>query len=293
MAFIFYSEIPCYIKIDGEFIGKLNKNPKILNFEKDFCFLSFIPLEKDYFTLETTISDRCNLKVFNLNNDLIIIPLFDKKRNLPYKLIYQKNFNTYNGNLLITIIQDGFFKFYLDGIISYLDELPFTVKDVDVKQVQSTLFIIFYGIKTIIFAFDLNDNKLLYKNFLTDFSISDCFTTTTKYNTLLPINIIEKYDYNFNLLSREFELLKKPFDVNPKLLSVAFFELVSINAEIKFLLSENLKEREKDLFLFIGKPIVIFPYYKDISKTVVILNDKASVYSLSFSNGLITNILEE
>ena len=293
MAIIFYSETPCYIKIDGNYLGKVTKNPRILNDIKKESFLTFIPLLNGFHSIETTLLDAFNLKVFNLFSDTIIIPVFEKKRNLPYKLICQKNFKLYSGNLLVTVIQDGSFKFYLDGKISYLDELPFNVENIDVKEINNVVFIIFYGIKTIIFAFDINANKLIYKNFLNDFNVADCFTTCTRYDTLLPVNIIEKYDYNFNLLSKDFEFIKKPHEINSKLLSVAFFELVALNADVKFLLSNDLKTREKEIYEFIGKPIAVFPYYKDISKTVVILNDRASVYSLTFLGGVISNILEE
>ncbi len=293
MAYIFYSKTPCYFKINGEYTHNITKNPKILMNIDIGDFLNFIPLNKDFYTIETLLSDGNSLKIFDLFGDKIIVPLFDKKRNLPYKLIYQKNHNFYNNYLLITVIQDGFYKFYLDGAGNYIDELPFKVENVEVKEVQNIIFIIFYGLKKVIFAFDLSTNKLVYKNVVNDFNIEDCFTTTTFYKTLIPVNIIEKWDYNFNHLNRECKLLKTPFDINPKLIGVAFFELISLNASVSFLLSENLKPREKDLLEFIGKPIIVFPYYKDISKTVVVLNDSAHLYSLSFSGGLITNILEE
>ena len=293
MAYIFYSETPCYLKIDGKYEGVVNKNPKILKELNDCCFLSFIPISKDFYSVETTLKDRVLLKVFKILDDFIILPIFDKKRNLSYKLILQKNFNLRNDFLIITVIQDGCYKFYLDGAVNFIDELPFLIKDIEIKEVQNKLLIIFYGLKTVIFAFNLESRKLIFKNFLTDFKISDLFITNTHYDILLPVNIIEKWDYNFKLIERDFENLKKPYDIHPKLLSVAFFELISLKANLSFLLSEDLKIREKDLLEFVGKPLAVFPYYKDISKTVVLLNDSAHLYSLSFQGGLITNILEE
>ena len=293
MAFIFYSETPSYLKVDGKFIGVINKNAKILTDIDNFSFLSFIPISSDSYSVETTLKESFGVKVFNLLDDKIIIPLFDKKRNLPYKLLYQNRFNLRGDFLLVTIIQDGFYKFYLDGIVNHIDELPFKIDSVEIKEIQNRLFIAFFGIKTILFAFDMQSKKLLYKNFLDEFDFTDCFTATTQYNTLLPVKIIEKRDYDFNLINRDFEFIKKPYDVHKKLLSVCFFELISLNANVSFLLSENLKNREKDLHDFIGKPIAVFPYYKDINKTIVLLNGSAHLYNLTFNNGLIENILEE
>ena len=218
---------------------------------------------------------------------------FDKKRNLPYKLLYQNTFNLSNNFLLVTIIQDGFYKFYLDGAINYIDELPFKIENVEIKEIKNRLFITFYGIKTIVFAFDMQSKKLLYKNFLDEFELTDCFTASTIYNTILPVKIIEKRDYDFNLINKDFEIIKKAYDINEKLVSVCFFELISLGVNVSFLLSENLKNREKDLHDFIGKPIAVFPYYKDINKTIVLLNDSAHLYNVTFNNGLIENILEE
>ena len=293
MAYIFYSETPCFLKIDGKFLDIVNKNAKILNEIDNFCFLSFIPISNDFYSVETTLKESFSLKVFNLLEDKIIVPIFDKKRNLPYKLLYQNRFKLRGDFLLVTIIQDGFYKFYLDGAINYIDELPFKIESVEIKEIENTLFVVFFGIKTLIFAFSLDKNKLIYKNFLDTFEFLENFTTTTLYNTCIPVNVTEKWDYNFNLINRDFNIIKTLYDVHPKLLAVCFFELISLNANVSFLLSENLKNREKELHDFIGKPIAVFPYYKDINKTIVLLNDSAHLYNLTFNNGLIENVLEE
>ncbi len=294
MTAVFYSEIPTHLIANGKFLGVINKNVKILEDFNENCILGFIPQDSEYYPITSWVKNAYSIKVFNLLGDKIIIPVYEKKRNLPYKLIFQKRFNVYNNSLLITLIQDGYYKVYLDGILSYITELPFVVEECEVKEVQNILFITFTGKKRIVFAFDLNANKLVYKSLADTIEFDGCLIVSNIYYTAIPVKVVERWDIsNFSLIGRSANPLKSQYEINPKLISTCFFELIAINVDTSFLLSENIKNREKELHGFIGKPIAIFPYFKDFKKTVVILNDSAHLYSLQYKNGLIDNILEE
>ncbi len=293
MSIIFYSPIPSHLK--GEkYLGQIGQNLTFLDRVESNSLLEFLPIFKNYYPISTTLENSEQLKVFKLNGDSFIIPIFEKKRNLYYKMLFQKSFNIYTSKLLVTVIQDGFYKFYLDGAINYIDELPFLVNGVLTKEYNNLLFLFFEGEKNILYVFNLNENKLLYKDIIDTFEVDATLNVKKSYNVLLSAEIIESWSLdNFTLIGKKTTLNKSRFEINKKLLSLAFFELFSISADTSSLLSSNIKERENDLHEFIGKPIVILPYYKDISKTLIITNEDIKLYSLEFNNGLINNIIEE
>ena len=294
MNALFYSELPCYLKIDGDFVGEITKNVKIFkNFDAD-CLLEFIPKNTEYFSICTLLKDKLNVKIFCLNGDYIIIPLFQKKLNLKYNVLYQETLNVYNNQLVLTIISDGGYKFYLDGPITYTDGLPFKIESFEYKIFSNNLFLMFLGIKTVVLAFDLNSNKLLFKNMCDKVYFDGFLNIENTYKTAIPIITTEKWDLtNFKLVDKALNPLKIKYDVNSKLLSTAFFEWVSIGVSVKDFLSLDILSREQELYSFIGKPIAVFPYYKDINKTVVLDNQNAHLYTLEFKDNLIFNVLEE
>lgn len=293
MTAVFYSDITSHLKVNGEYLGVVSKNAKIVEIYDD-CLIEFIPLNNEYYPIISSLKNACCVKVFNLLGDLIIIPVYEKKRNLPYNLIFQKSFSVYNNSLIITVIQDGFYKFYIDGCLTYISELPFYCSECEVKEIQNILFIIFKGKKQVVFAFDLSTGKLVFKSLANSTTFNEFLTITNFYSTAIPVNVIERWDIsNFSLIDRCAKPIKTQYDIHPKLVSVCFFEFIALSVDTSFLLSENIKSREKELHGFIGKPIVIFPYYKDLKKTVVVLNDSVHLYNLEYKNGLIDNILEE
>ncbi len=293
MSLIFYSLIPSRLK--GEkYLGEIGKNLTFLDNVESNSLLEFLPISKNYYPISTTLENSEQLKVFKLNGDSYIIPIFEKKRNLYYKMLFQKSFNIFNSKLLVTILQDGFYKFYLDGVINYIDELPFLVNSVLAKEYNNLLFLFFEGEKNLLYVFNLSENKLVYKDIIDSFEVENTLNVKKCYSTLIPAEIIESWSLdNFTLQNKKTTLNKSRFEINKKLLSLAFFELISISADTALLLSNNIKERERELHDFIGKPIVILPYYKDITKTVIINSDDIKLYTLEFNNGLIDNIIEE
>ena len=293
MSALFYSETPCFLKQNGNIILNINKNLTFLNDITENDFLEFIPKSNLYLPTYFYKNYATLVKTFNVLGDVLYIPLFEKKRNLPYKLLYQKKFNVYNGYLLITVIQDGFYKLYIDGIITHIEELPFLVTNVTVTPLDNVLFIELAGEKTLLFAFDANGN-LLFKDAVTKYSISNFLVITTFYNLILPCEITRTYDLTtFTLINTQTKLAKSRYDVAPELLNSAFFEIVSIGGDFSSFLSPNLTPRINDLKSFIKSPIVIMPYYKDLTKTLAIYNNKVSIYKLEKESGLITNVIEE
>ena len=293
MRILLYLEIESYVKVNGNFIGVANKNIKLIEY-KNNDFLEFIPLNKKYLPTYYNGYKCSDVKEFDFLNEKLIIPLFETKRNLPYKVLFQKKFNIYVGEILITIVQDGFYKFFCDGAIIYCDELPFNPTNCNVEYLNGFIVCIFYGEKTIVYSFS-SEGNLFFKRIANTVEISEKLITTNTYNLIIPTSIISVWDVanSFSLLSKKTITKKTIYDINNNLLPTAFFQLIAVNADTSFMLYSNLKERESELHEFIGNPYIVFPYYKDITKTVVVTKDKLSVYKLEFLDGLISNVIEE
>ena len=150
------------------------------------------------------------------------------------------------------------------------------------------------GEKTIVYSFS-SEGNLFFKRIANTVEISENLITTNTYNLIIPTSIISVWDVanSFSLLSKKTITKKTIYDINNNLLPTAFFQLIAGNADTSFMLYSNLKERESELHEFIGNPYIVFPYYKDITKTVVVTKDKLSVYKLEFLDGLISNVIEE
>ena len=165
----------------------------------------------------------------------------------------------------------------------------------EIKIINQALFIIFYAVKTLIFAFDLSSGELTFKRAVDEFLLDDNLTTVENYKTIIPARIYKIWDISngFNCLNKRAQYLKTKYEINPKLLSVAFIELISIGADTSFLLSNEIKNREAELHDFISKPTVVFPYYKDFNKTVAVYNDSIKIYTIFYDNNFINNVIEE
>ena len=108
MTAIFYSDITSHLKVNGEYLGVVSKNAKIVEIYDD-CLIEFIPQNNEYYPIISSLKNACCVKVFNLLGDLIIIPVYEKKRNLPYNLIFQKSFSVYNNSLIKPVLNNGYY----------------------------------------------------------------------------------------------------------------------------------------------------------------------------------------
>jgi hypothetical protein len=295
MNAIFISQIDCYLKLNGKFIGDLSLNSKIIyNFNED-CFLEFIPISDDYLPTFYFKNHIGKVKKYTLNGDLIFIPTFEKKRNLKYEVLIQKRVNTQIGQILITCVQDGCYKYFLDGAIVYSGELSIKPTGADAKIVNGTLLVFFYGEPNLIFIFSLQNGKLIFQDYANKLELGDTLNLTKEFKTIIPTSILYKWkiEENVSLLGKETFLKKSVYDICDELLDLSFLQLLTIGANVTSFTTPHLNDRIKDLIEFIGKPYMLFLYYKNPTKIVGIYKDYISLYSLSKENNLIDNIVDE
>lgn len=295
MNAIFISKIDCYLKLNGQFLGLINSNSKIIyDFQED-CFLEFIPLSDDYLPTFYFKNHIGKVKKYTLNGDLFFVPVFENKRNLKYDIILQKRISTNIGDLLITCIADGSYKYFLDGAIIYSGELPIKPTSTDAKIINGVLLIFFYGSVNLVIAFNLQNGELIFQDYGKKIELSNALDITKEYKTTIPTDIVYKWsiDKKPTLLTKDTFFRKSVYDISDNLLNLCFLELICIGANVSSFTTLKLSERLKDLVDFIGKPYILFPYYKSPNKIVGIYKDSISLYDLSKENNLIDNVVDE
>ena len=127
------AKIPSYLKINGNFIGKVNQNLKMVNANLGDALLEFLPVNTNY---EPFYCDLNNS--YDFLDGKLVFPAFNKKRNFDYKILTQKRYDIDGNSFLLTLLQDGTIKFYLDGTFIATDELPFIPTSFDLKIIKNS-----------------------------------------------------------------------------------------------------------------------------------------------------------
>ena len=292
MKVCFFSYSRCHLKVNGEYFGVVGVNPSFSEVSPD-SLLEFIPFDKSLCPTYLTAKDI----YYKLGDYFIYIAFFSPVRNLPFKVLFQKNIGGAFGSLQITVIQNGGITFFVDGTMIAIEELPFIPDDFKGEFIENFLYLSFYKsgkIALFVYNFMGNSPTLVFKKIVDSFDILKELKTTVLYKFVVPVSITESWEYNgeFKLSSLRTTLLENPFSINENLRPLLFFQMVSVGADVGDFLSNELKPRKFDLLEFIGSPIFITPYFLDLKKTIVINKDKASLYSLTYERGLISNIEE-
>ncbi len=295
MRLFFISEIPCFLTENGTYLGTVNKNLKYAEVDEN-SLLSFKDIDGEYNEVNATISNYSQVKYYEVEDLKIIIPLFKKKRNLPFKVIFQNDYKIYGDVFKLTVYLDGSIKYSIDGAFFDTQELPFYPEKVEIKMHENHVIALFFGKSTAIFIYELSNNKaeIVYKNVTDSFTIESTLKTQKQYNLIVPTVVSEEWAFSnpFSLLSRKTEFLTDINAIPPSIKNCLFFQLLGIRANVSSFLSSSLTERTEDLYSFIGNPIFVIPLPKNNYETIIITNEKASLYTVETENKLIVNIKE-
>lgn len=282
MKTYFYSEISCYLKINGSYEGIVSKNYSYLNLSFG-DFVEFIPISNAYLPCYQIFNDEL-FNCFKFYDGYLIIPKFIKLRTLPYKITFQK---TYYDKYTITVLTDGNVKFYLNGPITATEELPFLPSTVELYPSNNFIYLIFKGDKIAIFVYSLK-GVLSFKNVVNDYTINDNLIVTIKDEKFTPLI------YTFTYAESEpFTLINATLlndCILDKFIPYVFLTNLWSGVSVKDFLSSELKERENDLKDFIGDfSLILPPLTNDYNKILCLHNDTIKHLTFIISNGKITN----
>ncbi len=296
MNYYFISDIPYHLKINGNYLGKVGKNLSIVEGVYNSSLFEFLPIDESYNPLYCSLESPSNVKIFPLFEGEIIIPLFKKKLDTTFKILGQKQFFVRNTPSILSVVIDGTSKFYVDGGLTLIEKLPFPPENFEVFEVNNFTFFSFLKNKTLLVGYDFFNNtpNLIFKDVVDNFEVNDTLIVQKNYNLLNPTIITEEWQLSspLKLISRKTTLNKNIYELPKHLLPLSFMETLSVKGDIKEFLAPQLKDRAQELYDFVGSPIYLFPSPKNLLDVVAITNDKLSIYSLEFTNNLISNIIE-
>ncbi len=296
MRLFFVSKIPAFVKINGELLIKINENLIFTDYDDEIFLLEILPTNPNFEPIFCEFKENKQLKIFDFLNGKLIFPTFNRKRNHKYQVVYQKRFSLLNSEHLLSVISDGSIKFYLDGTFILTDELPFIPVSCDIKAYNNFLILSFTNKLTALFVYHIQNDKLVlsYKDIISEFSFDNVLTTKKQIFTPINAVLVENWEFSnpLKILNVSLNSNFSIYSINKHLIPLFFFETFKYGYVETSILSDNLKERIKDLLSFVGTPICVFPHPYNIEKTVVITENLVNIYSLEFNNNLITNILE-
>lgn len=294
MKAFFFSEKEAFLKCNGEFLGEINTNLKSSEICQN-CLFEFLPINQIFAPTYSSIKGSNLVKAYPFYNGTFFYVNYEKKRGFPYKILSQNSFNLNGAKYNLTILLDGAIKFFIDGIFFVTDELPFIPNNSILKYLNGYIFAIFYGKKTAIYAYNLENGALCYKNLVENFELNTIFTTTTFYKNVATIQIEETFELssNFTLVNRIAKKNKSAFEINKNLIPLFFFDLILNGANASEILCQNLNEKQGDIKAFIGdvKHTLLNPFNEN--EVVALYENKLSIYELEIKNGAIFNIIEK
>ncbi len=297
MDYYFLSNMPCHLKIDGEYVGKITKNLKVITIQNPISFMEFLPTNNSYFPAYADESNLCGIKKFKFLNGEILLPTFDKKPLTEFKVLLQKQFLVNGYSYLLSVVLDGAVKFYVDGNATIIESLPFIPADCEVFTINSLVFFTFTYKKTVVIGYDFSSTtpNLIFKDIVDEFDISSPLKTTKRYDFINPTTIYEEWNLSapLTLFSRKTKLLKTLSEIPKQLIALSFMETVSVIGDLSIYLSNELNERANDLYEFIKKPVYLF-YPPNLFDEVVSITEKELfTYKFEFNGNHICNIIEK
>ncbi len=295
MKVYFYSKIDAILKVNGTFVGKIDKTPSYLSVENE-SLLEFLPLSEEYYPITVYGFTSKQAKIFKLKNSLLVCPIFQKKRNAPYSVVAQKYFNIFNSKHILTVLADGSYKFHLNGDFYISSEIPFLPTSFNVDECGDFVFVSFDQKKKCLFVYHLKDNslELCFKDIVDDYSFSsNVLKVYKKYKTPTFIDVTETWTYNnsFKLTSTATEYDKSVLMANDKIKGLLFLNLLILNADVSAFLSSELLKKSNAIKEFLDYPYLCFENFESAKNNEYLLLTKSGVKCvvLSFLNNQIVD----
>ena len=288
----FLSDIPAHLKINGEYFGLINNNLSIVDNLSEDCFFEFLPTLSGYSHAYGCKSNK-SLRVFKVDSNKLVVPVFERLQVLPFKFIMQKSESYHGETLTVTAYQDGGVKFFLDGIINDIKSIPFSPTNIEIRFYYNYVFVSFSLEKIALFIYDLTSKRLVFSDVIDSFLIDGDLIVKKSYQTVTSTQIIRVYNLNgeFSHISQRDEKLVDFEFLHPYLLPIGFFENVIIGGNVQKITTKNLHDKILDFKEFLGKVIKVIRPPFDSERFYLIKNDCISVCTLQYEDRLISNCL--
>ena len=296
MDYYFLSNTPYYLKVNGNYIGKVTKNLKVLQLLPP-SFMEFLPACSDFLPCYSDLKSLDTIKKYPFNGGEIILPIFNKKPHFSFKILGQKHFDYHGYTYLLSVVLDGTVKFYVDGKVAIIETLPFIPETFDIYTFNHFVFFTFSSQKTAIIGYDFSTASptLIFKDIASDFTLDSLLKIKKCYDFTNPIEVLESWDLStaVTLQSRTATPLKPLTEIPKNLIALSFMESVSVMGDLSIYLTPELNARAQDIYEFIKKPLYLFYPPNTFSEVVLLTENEIFTYKFEFNGNLICNLIEK
>lgn len=254
MVYHIFSQINCYIKINGEYKGILSLTPLTLNLNGlDFIELlpqnNFCPI---YFTLS---NPPPQVKTHNTSFGVYLYPVYFLSQNLGYKELFFKEYENFN----LKVVLDGICKIIITNNAGcFTETISFNPTNFSVFYKDNRYIGLLFNLdKQLFILLDHQNLKTIFYKLVDEIYLENgviyakIATPSTLCHTI--IYTIEKGE-----ITRQIVKEKEPFTLlNDTLFGFAFLESLSLKDEIGYFLQESINQEK--LKEFIGEYDYILP----------------------------------
>lgn len=289
--YYFISSNPCFIKINGEFLGECENN-LVFTTAPFPALIEFIP-KKDYLSpifhdlSQKTAYVSKNLCIYPFNGGLLIMPNFTQAFLPTSKSLYYKEFE----NCAISVIIDGFTKAFITvNGSSNIFPLDFIPEKIDATTFHSLLLLtLYFKDRKKLYIFNISSYPALIKEgYYSYLSLkNDTISVFYQSPTLTKIEVQENYDKEGNLTHKKSKRSAPIGRLSPFLLPFAFLEELSFNLDIGDFLHPSLARHKNVVKDYFGNFSTFIPYLKSEEICAVIIGKDARLVNFTLKDNLI------
>lgn len=295
MIYYFSSEYPCAIKVNGVYLGLIQRTIKSVQPNNDSDFVEICPLncleQAINFLLDQeflTHPPAC-VSVTDLKGGYLI--KFTKSyTGGDFKVISQEKYS----DLLVTVFNENGVKISLETQCDFLAENVATdCHNVSIFRPdfnKNLVAVSFNGDKTLLIVYNVK-NKInkVYFGLIDEFSFENGFSTTEKFTDIAKHNLTIKWEFN------DYEFVEKgrtlsvsenfnPTSIQEKIIPYAFLEEFKLKGEFTQYLCGTVLDNANSLFGFFGNFIGIMPppSFRDINEVGLIYSTGNNTYTVEY-----------
>lgn len=284
MEYLIFSQIECCLKINGQYSGIINLNPKSFNIEQT-DLIQFIPLNSFApisFILNNPIEQ---VKIINSQVCNFIFPVNFLYCNLGYQTHLLEQFN----NFSLQVLTDGIGKIillnnnnhFVETFTSKFDKISIFYKD------NEYIGLLFKGERQLFILLDTVNFKTIFYKYIDEIYLENG-TIIIKIFPPTLLNHQVKYTIKKGIITRSILRGKEPPTLlEPSLFCFAFLECLSLKDNVQDFLSAEINEEK--LIEFLGDFDYILPL-QHTTYQFAIISKSAKFLSFKLQNNKIFDI---
>ena len=288
------------LKIDGELKGAFAGDVKIAELAAP-SLIELLPHrggESVCFLADGNLKNADNFNVYKISDGYFVDVFFGKNNKKGFKVLFQKRF----GEALITIYRDRETRVVAETKSSAeVCVLPVCPESFGARLDGKVLYVYSTTPPHCVCAFSLERGvKKVMENIFDEIEFSPVFRTKTR---LFDIeNTVAEVEWKYSAGEMRAEKKKLEKGASDERIKTdffkqrIFFERVLKGLPVSDMLSEGMREKEKYLSEYLGKALSVLPCYCSDGGVCLSYAGKdcfsVKVFSISFENGLISNLVE-